>query len=377
MIIENGNMLLQETQYNLAVYVINNKNLSSVNTFNISDNIQGLIDSYFIDDNIIIILKKISDVPPSSFYDVIKKLGGKTNVIRKDENYILIINKEQSVYFELVSSEPIYYPYMIINKVDCRMNPRDILPPKKYLLYKSNYYDDAERCGHETNLTHFALDINRCTPLTDLEYQSIQEMPRTGECADGLGQNVSMATYGVSKIYTFKNMNNNNVVTFYEGASGTGKETYFKVGIYDENSFNRMPVGSLYVPPDYYLFVLTDKDILPYYGPLLINVDIFKTKYYNRVLGLIVQKYVLGNVVVCGSFNNNQICMTFGKGVTILYPKLFIKISFIKMDEDIETVSLFADISATDLIETFTNGDSVNTYVPVMYPRVVRSISVK
>ena len=77
----------------------------------------------------------MSEIPPKSFFDSVHKVGGIINIMRKGENYILVTNKRKTIYFELASPEPLYYPYVIMNKLDCRINPKSILPPKRYNLY--------------------------------------------------------------------------------------------------------------------------------------------------------------------------------------------------------------------------------------------------
>lgn len=372
MIIENNNVLLCENSYNLVVYTINPNNNTTIQKLNIGEPVN------YLNDDIVIVLKKSSKIPPKEFFNMIHLLGGKINVIRDNENYILITNKAKTIYFELASPEPIYYPYIIINKVDCRVNPKNILPPKKYLLYNKNYYDSDERCAHESNLSHFGLTTNHCTPMTEEEYYHVQQMPKTDECVNNVGTNVSIMTFDVSKIYSFINNFNNDYVTFFELKNGKGNGTYYKEGIYEETDFNRTSIKSIYIPKDFYLLLLQEFDIIPFYGPLLINVDEFDNKYYKRIIGIIVQKYKKGNVVVCGMYNKKQICMTFGKGITVLHPKLFIKLLYIKMDADVDGVSLFGDISAINLIESYkNNSENINKFIKVLYPRVVRSIKVK
>ncbi len=83
-IIENENILLKENNYELVIYVIKNKN-SYFKQLNIDDNIRHIINDVNNDD-IIIILKKICKIPPNNFFDTIKQIGGKFNIIsKKDE----------------------------------------------------------------------------------------------------------------------------------------------------------------------------------------------------------------------------------------------------------------------------------------------------
>ncbi len=373
-IINNENILLKENNCDLVIYVIKNEN-SYFKQLNIDDNIQNIINDVNNDD-IIIILKKICKIPPNNFFDMIKQIGGKFNIIRDNENYILVTNKNRTIYFELASTEPIYYPYIIVNSIDCRKNPKNIYPPKQYKFYGNKYFDNVERCAHEKqSLTHFALTDTVCTPLTEMEYDKIQKMPRTGDCTNSLGINESMSTYNTTKIYSFSDLYKNDLVTFFSESSGKGDKLFLKEGEYTENDFNRSNINSIYVPKNYYVFLLTDYDIIPFYGEILINVNAFSNKYYNRVIGIIIQKYVKGNVIVCGNFNKKQIWFTYGKGITVFHPKLQLKVLFVKMDNDIETVSLFGDISSINLIDTYTN-NKPNTFVRVLYPRVTRSIKV-
>ncbi len=376
-IIENENILLKENNYDLVIYIIKN-DISYYKKLDIDDNIQNIINDVN-DDDVIIILKKISKIPSKIFFDTIKQIGGKFNIIRDNENYILVTNKSKTIYFELASTEPIYYPYMIVNNIDCRINPKNIYPPLKYKFYDNKYFDNVERCAHESSQNYFALTDNVCTPLIEKEYNEIQKMTRTGDCINGLGVNESMATYNISKIYSFNDVYKNDLVTFFSEKGGKGDKLFLKEGEYTENDFNRSNINSIYVPKNYYVFLLTDSgyDIIPFYGEILINVDAFSNKYYNRIIGIVIQKYTLGNVIICGNYNKTQICLTYKKGITIFHPKLQLKILFIKMDDDTKEVSLFGDISSINLIEKYTNNnENINKFIKVLYPRVTRSIKV-
>ena len=375
LIMKNKNILLQETDTDLVIYIIKH-NTEYYKKLNIDDEIQNITKDLDNDD-IIIILRKTSKIPSKSFFDAIKQIGGKFNIIRNNENYILVTNKSRTIYFELASPEPIYYPYVMVNSIDCRINPTNILPPKKYTLYDTKYFDNIERCAHESKLNHFAITENICTPLTKNEYNEIQRMPRTGECMNSVGTNISMATYDVSKIYSFTDIYKSDLVTFFELPDGKGNKFFLKEGEYTENDFNRNSIKSIYVPENYYVFLLTEFNIIAFYGPILANVNAFSNKYYNRINSIIIQKHKQGNVIMCGNYNKQQICMTFGKGITVLNPKLFLKVLFIKMDSDVKEVSLFGDISSINLIDTYTNKpETTDKFLRILYPRVTRSIKV-
>ena len=367
MIINNQTTVLCGTDYGLVTYIITPNNAHH-EELDIDDDININTTS---PDDIIIILKKMNTNLSHKNFNLIKQYG-KFNVIRKDENYILVTNKNNTVYFEVSSPDPIYYPFTLINKTDCRINPKNILPPKKYLLYNNHYYDNLERCVHESPATNFALTTTKCIPLTAEEYNQIQTMPRTDECVMGVGTNISMATYNVTKIYSFLDVYKDELVTFFDNLNN---KFYFKEGTYAENDFNKINIKSIYVPPDYYVFLITDTDIIPYYGEVHTAVKEFRNKYYNRVITMIIQKYILGNVILCGNFQKKQICMTYNKGLTVFHPRLFIEVLFVKMDTDVTQVSLFEDIASVSLIDTYKNNNT-NQTIRVQYPRIVRSINV-
>jgi hypothetical protein len=380
-VIKNNDVLLK-TNSDLVICVLNKVNLNfykfDINNYNTLSIIQ-IVEQIHDPNNIIIIIKKTSEIPPTAFFNMTKNIGGITKIIRNNENYILITNKQRTIYFELVSSQPIFYPYTIFKNIDCRENPKNILPPINYILYNPTSPDSSEMCAHESNDNYFGLTTTSCTPMTENEYKQIKNMPRLDDCVNNIQtSDKSMIIVETNKIYSFLNMQADNVVIFYELPNGKGIPTFFKEGVYEESHFNRSPINSIYIPDNYYLFLIQGLDIIPFYGPLLINVNDFNNKYNNKIINVIVQKHTKGNAIVCGMYNKKQICMTFGKGITVFHPKLFIKVLYIKMDDDIDEVSLFGDISAINLIDVYKRDDSnVNTNIKVLYPRVVRSIKVK
>lgn len=371
-IINNNEKVLYSVVDDFILYI---PNINFTRNFNVIANTQDFIMPYYNSNNIIIILKRVGRLPPKVFMDTIQMFGGMTTIIRENENYILITNKNKTIYFELVSTEPIYYPYMVINKASCIMNPNNIYPPKQYNMF--NKYDVIESCGHETDLTNFAITQTQCIPMNSSQYIDMNRMPRLDECINGYGTNVSVMSYDVDKIYNFKNIEDGRFVTFYSMKNGKGNRIFFRQGEYDAKDFNRSPIESLYVPKDYYLFLLLENDVIPYYGPILIDVDVFNNRYYKRVVGMVIQKYNEGSIVICGNYNNREICMVFGKGMTIINPKLYITIKYIKLANVKDSVKLFSDIYGVDLIEEFVGGMSnVGVYLGVKYPRVVRSVKV-
>jgi len=116
LIMKNKNILLQETDTDLVIYIIKH-NTEYYKKLNIDNEIQNITKDLDNDD-IIIILRKTSKIPSKSFFDAIKQIGGKFNIIRNNENYILVTNKSRTIYFELASPEPIYYPYVMVNSID-------------------------------------------------------------------------------------------------------------------------------------------------------------------------------------------------------------------------------------------------------------------
>lgn len=371
-IINNDEKVLYSVVDDFILYI---PNINLTRNFNVIANIQDLLTPYYNLNYIIIIMKRVGRIPPKIFMDTINTIGGKTTIIRENENYILVTNKSKTIYFELVSVDPIYYPYMVINKANCIMNPNNIYPPKQYNMF--NNYDIIESCGHETNYTNFALTQTKCIPMNSTQYTDMNRMPKLDECINGYGTNVSVMSYDVDKIYNFNNIEDGRFVTFYEKSNGKGNRIFFREGQYDANEFNRSPIESLYVPKDYYLFLLLEDDVIPYYGPILIDVDVFNNKYYKRVIGMVIQKYKEGSIVICGNYNNRELCMVFGKGMTMLNPKLYITVKYIKLGVVGDSVKLFSDIYGVQLIEEFKGVDgNLGVYLGVKYPRVVRSVMV-
>jgi hypothetical protein len=373
-IIKNHNIILSDTTNNLIFYIIT----PTTSTFYKSDitNYDPTIFNKINDpNNILIIIKTVTNTTPSiQFLQQLKSIGSQAETIRNVDNYILITNKDRTIYYESVTPTAIYYPSTKINSALCKVNPKNILPPKDYILYNQSSYDKIIQCLHEKETQHFGIDNNYCIPLTPNDYNQIKQMPNADNCVDGIGTDTNIMIYDTTKTYTLTNVKNNEYVVFYDLPDSKGNALVIKEGIYDEAEINRSPIKSIYIPENYYLFLIQDFDIIPYYGPLLINIKPHDN-YAQRFINVIVQKYKKGNVIVCGTYNNKQICMTYGKGITVLHPKLFIKILYIKMDENIKDVSLFGDISAINLIDNYKNTEP-NKYVNVLYPRIIRSIKV-
>lgn len=373
-IIKNHNIILSDTVNNLIFYIITPTTLS-IHKSDITNYDSSIFNQINDPNNILIILKTVTNNAPSTqFLQQIKSVGGQAEIIRNIDNYILITNKDRTIYYESVTPNTIYYPSTKINSALCKVNPKNILPPKDYVLYNQSSYDKIVRCLHEKETQYFGIDNNYCIPLNPIEYNQIKQMPNADNCADGVGTDKNIMIYDTTKTYTLTNVKTDEYVVFYDLIDGKGNALVLKEGIYDEEEVNRSPIKSIYIPDNYYLFLIQDFDIIPYYGPLLINIKPHDN-YAQRFINVIVQKYKRGNVIVCGTYNKKQICMTYGKGITVLHPKLFIKILYIKMDENIKDVSLFGDISAINLIDNYKN-NKTNEYINVLYPRIIRSIKV-
>lgn len=372
-IIKNHKIILSDTTNNLIFYIIT-PTTSSFYQSDISNYDPTIFNNINDHNNILIIIKSITNNTPIQFLQQLKSVGSNSNIIRNIDNYLLITNKDRTIYYESVTPNTIFYPSTKINNALCKVNPKNILPPKDYLLYNQSSYDKITKCLHERETQHFGIDNKYCIPLTPNDYNQIQQMPDADNCIGGIGTDTNIMIYDTTKTYTLTNIKTDEYVVFYDLPDGKGNALVIKEGIYEEAEVNRSPIKSIYIPNNYYLFLIQESDIIPYYGPLLINIKPHDN-YAQRFINVIVQKYKKGNVIMCGSYNNKQLCMTYGKGITVLHPKLFIKILYIKMDENIKDVSLFGDISAINLIDNYKN-DEPNKYINVLYPRIIRSIKV-
>lgn len=331
-------------------------------------------------DNILNMIKQndtiiIAKMRPTNFIvkAILVKFGAKIGLLREDDNYLLIRTAFINPTFEMASKEPIYYPRTTIIKKECRVDPQSILHPKVYTFYKYYYFDDVDRCSIETlnsNKTRFGLTNGKCVPMSDDEYKNqYVKMPTSSRCVDGNGIDNNMMAYQIAIDY-------NDGIVFYDSINGGGNKLLLGEGVYDYDEYNKFIIKSIRIPPDYYLFLLLSKDIAPYYGPATVNVTQFETTFGNIVKNMIIQKHRVNNVRICGKYNNNTICLTFGQGINVLFPGLFLTVTYVLIDNNVDSVTLYGDTAAIDLVTIIRKINGVTKY-NVEYPRIIRSVKVE
>jgi len=224
----------------------------------------------------------------------------------------------------------------------------------------------------------FGIMNNICIPISDDEYaNSIVPMESSGSCQDNMGSRDSMSVYLINKINSTDQMftptasSDDKYVTIYNNKDFAGMKTSIQEGEYNYQfeGGNQIlkKVNSINVPKDYYVFIITGKDIIPLYGPVAKNLEV------DRIAAVVVQKHRTNDVILCTNDIRN-LCVTYGSGSHILYPALFSSYKMVNLGSQVKELYLYADISATDLIQKFVSGDGKQQ--KVQYVRTVRSIKV-
>lgn len=313
----------------------------------------------------------------------LKFLGCKTEIFRQDDNYLLVTSKLGDVYYEIISPNPIYFPYINIIKKECRINPGNIKYPDQYIIFNDKSYDvdKMTKCSMEANIrgyNKFGIVNDYCVPMSDDEYNNnFKTMRLSHNCIMEEGGDNYMTGYEMETIYSTNVLLNNREhgIIFYELFDNEGDKFILNEGTYEAIEFNRQQINSIYIPYSFFLFIIKGTDKISFYGPLKINLTNVHKKYFDSFDTIIIQKHYDGNAVICGKYNNKQICLTYGKGTHIMYPKLFFKILYVNLANGVTKLSLYGDIHSRDLVEDFTKIGSKSIY-KVKYPRIVRSIVV-
>jgi len=339
------------------------------------------IDHIHLNNNILIVIvskgdafklfSNKDDIVAQSGINKLKTLGTTTDIFRDNDNYIFIISSSNNLIYETISPEPVYFPYINITSDECYKNPDNILYPNKYVIFDDKSYDidNLTKCAIEANirgLNKFSIFNDKCIPMSDNDYyEKLKYMDKSNECINNTGSNTSITTYKFNTLCNNKKFNPNIGVTLFESDHFKGEKIVLTEGVFQYE--NRINIKSINIPANYFLFIIDGTDIIPFYGPLKTNVN--NIKNYDT---LIVQVHRNNNTVICGKYKEYDICQTIGPGMTTLYPKLFIKILTVNIGSN-KKVSLYSDVNATDLIETFMQ-NSLNKLMTVKYPRIVRAV---
>ena len=314
------------------------------------------------------IFSNIEDNIGQQGINTIKKLGAQTNIFRRDDNYLMVVSQLGDIYYEFISPEPIYFPYVSIIEKKCKINPGNLTHFENYVIFndKSSGLDKVLKCAVETHirkLNKFGLYKEYCIPMTDKEYnEKYSIMPNASNCTSYGGEisgqmdhiEDSVAGYTMNKIYRNEKIldNKDDGVIFFELENFGGRYFILNEGEYNSLDFNRQKIGSIYVPYNFYIFIIYNRKMVPFYGPFKVNLINFNKKYFDDIDRIIVQKHFKGNVVLCGEYDNKKICVTYGKGKHLLYPNFFINYLSANLG-DHDSLELHGNITNTDLIQRF------------------------
>jgi len=315
----------------------------------------------------IIIASCGTDVASILNYDAVRAIqsvGAKITNFGKNVNYLLISSGREAIY-EKMSNDPVYFPYFNIVAKDCRFNSMSIPYPDKYLVYDDKTYDlDRKmKCALETSfrgLTKFGMFMDKCVPMTDAQYDGdFKFMPKSDNCKMEIGDNNSIFGFQL-------NFDQHDGVKFYDQYDLVGNYVTLSEGEYNRKQFGDLVINSIYVPGDYYLFLLKDQIVVPHYGEKTVN------KLNFIVNEFVIQKHYLNNAKLCSRLNG--ICQTYGPGYNIIPKMLFSTIVYVNLGEQVQSVSVYGDVFARDLIQSFSREQKSIQIYSIEFPRVTRSV---
>jgi len=296
-------------------------------------------------------------------------LGAKTNVFRKWDNYLFVRSSEM---YELSSPETIYFPTVDITFEDCRLNPNNILYPKNYVLFSDKTYgkDKLTKCAMETIIRQhnkFGIMDNYCIPMSDNDYLKYKQMAKSDKCVFGEGKNSAdiVSGYVIGRPTGMEQTG----VSFYEKPNLQGRSFTLNIGEYNVLEFNKQDINSINIPDNYFLFMIKESKITPFYGPLKTDLTIIHKQFFDDFDSIVIQKHFKGNSIICGEYDKQQICMTFSKGTHVFPQKLFIRILYVMLG-DATRLTLFDDINWQNLIGDYYS----KVLIKVKYPRITRSV---
>jgi hypothetical protein len=296
--------------------------------------------------------------------EALKKLGANVHIFRQHDNYLLITSPANHIYYEQISPEPLYYPNIDITKKHCKINPGNLQSPNKYIYFNDKTFDldRVQKCAMETtlrNYTKFGIDQEYCIPMSDKEYNThYLNMENSTDCVNGVGAAGSLSGY------VFDTSNPFAGVTFFELENFEGNSFVLNEGEYDSTEFNRNYILSSIVPATYHLFLISNRKIYPFYGPVKTNLPKISIDM------IIIQKHLEGNIKIC----DGTVCVTYPRGKFILHPSLFLKYTDIDLGDTAGCVELYGNLSLTDLISQ--NCRQQGSLSKIKYPRIVKSIIV-
>ena len=312
-------------------------------------------------------LQDVRDPLYSKFTDALKKINtrSKINKFNPQSNYIFIGNKNNSnIYYERLSNDPAYFPFIEIIKKECRFSSRNDYPPEKYLQFREKTYDinAIMKCSQQANMkgmTKFSLTENTCIPMSDKQWEiDFKNMPSSAECLDDYGTDKSIMGYAVNKIISESDLPNHSVTVYYDGDQRNYMEGYFP-------NINKK-IKLIKVPFNYYVFLIHGISIKQLIGPTI--VDFSESKYINT---LIVQKDNINN---CKLYDDDRnLVLTYSPGRHILYPDLFSRITRVDLGKRIKLLNLYADVAFSDLIQDV-NLKRDGQISKIKFTRVIRSI---
>lgn len=292
----------------------------------------------------------------NELHNELSKLGFKS-IPKKDfpytMNYILIGNKINTVYYENMSDQTIFFPNYKIKDIACKKNPFTIFPLNKYIFFRDviDKYESINRCAMETkrgNNSLFAIADNKCIPLTGNDYDKIRKMDDSSTCIDGHGNIESLNVYD---IVDTNNKSGAYVFTYdrIKRLLPIGKYSRYMGHIILDS------IMALDVPENYVIYLVDQYDRLyTIYGKKVIaNVrDLDKDFRYIKELHV---EYVDDKTKICDSKN----CLAFSKGRHRLSPYQYMKVNRIAWGTNDNKVILYDDMGFNSVIDQTDKGREV------------------
>jgi cell division protein FtsL len=350
--------------------------------------------------DIIIVLSKGNPFYKSFDLSIFRKFGSTVDQFSSESNYMLIGSQNFNIYYETISDDTIYFPYIEVVETLHKQNPMSstTYPIANNLFYMETVSTDEQitRCAMESVIRgydKFGIYNNKCIPVNNTTYNNIKSFTSDSSrplvdsnnninnyASDSMGNNASNIISKYLYLYKFnKKLSMNNLITkqkdgviTYPNKSYSGFVTILAEGDYYADTNNILSnIRSIRIPDDYYVLLNIDNNITTYVG--FNNID----NISKNIRSIIIRKLKNNSVIFCDKENR---CYIFGPGKHILSPEQFLTITNVTfkrvglVKENTQEVNLYNSYSFKDidLIQRVSNTKDLKHVIN--YPVIVRAI---
>lgn len=366
--------------------------LRDIKLFNImlldeNRNMATYIENNITSDDIVIVLSKGYPFSKSSNMYIFKIFGSKIDTFGYYSNYLLIGSKKCDIFYESISDNPVFFPYIKIKDSLCKFNLTGFFPISNNLFYyeKDDYDEKITRCALESAMrdcNKFAIMDDRCIPLSNDAYSKVNLLQDSDQCFNGVGNIHTGSVYTFDKITSMNSLmeKEKDGVIVYSNKNYTGFNTILNEGIYDDISDTiKYDIKSIVVPKGYCLTlvfniyarynhalatntsVMSNQFSRTFFGPIKIN------KFF-KIVSVNVKLIKDNSVIFCN--NDSSECFVYDIGKYMLPGYIFIKVSHVTLGPSVKKVNLYSDWNFRYLVQSFeSSGD-------VTYPTSIKSIEI-